>query len=678
MSDTRTDGDLLAAHLAGRAGAFEELVGRHAAMVLGACRRLLGAGPDAEDAGQATFVLLARKAGSLRGADDLGAWLHRSARLISRTALRARRRRVRHEKEAAVMRGSGGEAADSERLWREHADRLDDALDSLPTAYRQALVLCYFEGLSQGEAARRLSVPEATLSSRCTRGLEKLRARLGVRERRASVGALGALIAGRAAAEVPSSFVPSAVAAARGVAVSAPILALTEGALKVMFWSKVKVVGAFVAAAAILAAVTPPAVRAISRAAAGEAKAELPAPVDGLRLTVSADRKEFSPGETVKLQLTFENTSKEKMRAFLPPANWLDRSLSWKAEGPGAKQVMVARNMMARLSGLQDYPELAPGEKKTVQYSLRGNPPTVTGWQLTGAGVYKLAVSYTYNMNNPVYYPKGGLVGVQQGAAPAPGIPAPGIPAPGIPAPGGAAPARPAPRGPQPVPGKVWKGSLSSNAVELKLKEYDPAKGIDGLSVKLSAGVQKLKAGDELTLTVTFRNVSREKMKINGYRLANYVRVTGADAGAAGKYFSTARTGVWTPRGPNAEHFSELEPGAEKSYTVKISGDPPGFGVAGQSSRTFLTKPGKYKVSVFYRNAITYCFGAAGGRFPQRQNIEGKVWTGAVGSPEVEVELTGEVKPVPALYRKAGVVGPGGGPFQLMPGQVRPMGGVGN
>ncbi len=668
MSETRNDGELLAAHLAGREGAFEELAGRHAAMVLGVCRRLLGAGPDAEDAAQATFVLLARKAAGLRGAADLGAWLHRSARLISRTALRARRRRARHEKEAAVMRGTDGDPAGSERLWREHADRLDDALDSLPAAHRQALVLCYFEGLSQGEAARRLSVPQSTVSSRCTRGLEKLRARLGIRERRTGGAALGALIAARAAAEVPDSFVPSAVAAARGAAVSAPVLALTEGALKVMFWSKVKFVVAFVAAAAILAAVTPPAVRAVSRAAGGEAeaKAEPPAAVDGLRLTVSADRKEFSPGEKVKLRLTFENASKEKMRVFLPPANWLDRSLAWSAEGPGTKRMMVARNMMARLSGLGDYPELAPGGKKTVEYTLGGNPPGVTGWQLTKAGVYKLAVSYTYKMVNPLYY-----AGAGGGPAVGPALPAP---APGAPA-GGA----PALRGPQPVPGKVWKGSLSSNAVELKLKEYDPAKGIDGLSVKLSAGAAKFKAGEDLALTVAFRNVSGEKMKINTYRLENCVKVTGPDAGAAGRYFSTARTGVHHPPGPGAEHFVEIAPGAEKSFTVKIAGDPPGVGVAGHNQRTFLTRPGKYRVSFFYQNRTTYCLGAAGGRFPKRQNVEGKVWTGAVGSADVELELTGEVKPVPAVWRKAGVITPGGRPFgPMQPGQLRPMGAVGN
>ena len=264
MPEARTDGESLTAYLGGEAGAFEALTRRHAAMVLGVARRLLGPGPDAEDAAQATFVLLVRKASKLTGARDLGAWLHRSARLVARTALRARRRRSRHEKEAAAMRPAGEQARESEELWRQHAPRLDGALDALPARYRQALVLCYFEGLSRGQAARRLGCPESTVAGRCARGLEKLRGRLGVREQRLGAAALGALLAGRAAGEVPGDFIPSVVAAANGAAAGAPVLALTEGALKTMFWSKVKAVAASAAAVAALAVGTPLAVRAAS------------------------------------------------------------------------------------------------------------------------------------------------------------------------------------------------------------------------------------------------------------------------------------------------------------------------------------------------------------------------------------------------------------------------------
>jgi RNA polymerase sigma factor (sigma-70 family) len=652
LESERTDRELLAAHLAGDEGAFEQLAARHAAMVLAACRRQLSGG-DAEDAAQATFLVLVRKARSLAsGQGDLGAWLHRAASNVARTARRALATRARHEKEAGAMQSARSAGHEPEPLWREGKKHLDAALDSLPENYSQALVLCYFEGLSQSQAAARLSIPESTVATRCSRGLEKLRARLPAgRGRRMSVAALGTLLLAhvpQAGEGLPLDFLPSVVAAAKGAAVSAPILALTEGALKVMFWSKLKVVGACLAAAAVLAVATPQAMKAIS----GEkpkpvAKVTPPPAVDGLRVTLTAGKTEFSPGEKVKLTLCFENVSKEKMRVFLPPANWLDRSLSWTASGPGAQKQMVARNMMARLSGLKDYPELAPGAKKTVELQLGGNPPQVTGWQLTRPGEYKLSVAYRYSMTNPMHY-------------------------------GGGAPGRG-----QPVPGKVWKGTVATNTLKLRLKKYDPAKGIDGLTLKLSADRKAAQAGDAVTLKLTFKNVSGQKMSICNYKLANYVKLTGPDDQSAIKAFRMMRTNVWRPRGPNKQHFIELAPGAQKKFTVKISGNPPSVGVSGNSTRTFLTKAGKYKLSVFYQNRLKQYYAAApGARFPKRQPVGGKVWTGAIGSGEIEVEFKGSFKPLPATWRKAGKLGPGmlvpgggggGGLRPMPPGQIRPM-----
>jgi RNA polymerase sigma factor (sigma-70 family) len=667
LTRERTDRELLAAHLGGDEEAFEELASRHAAMVLAACRRQLGEGPDAEDAAQAAFVVMVRKAGSLsRGSGDLGAWLHRAASNVARTARRARATRARHEKEAAAMRLASGERSEAGALWRENREHLDAALDSLPEGYRQTLVLCYFEGLSQSQAAARLAIPESTVATRCARGLEKLRARLaargGRRARRTGGAALGSLIAEQAAKgaeRLPPAFVPSVVSAAKGAAASASILALTEGALSLMMWNKLKTIGLYLAAAAVLAAATPLAVVAAS----GE-KIKPPPAVDGLRVTLTADRTEFSPGEKVKLTLTFENVSKAKMRVFLPPANWLDRNLTWNAEGPGAQRMMVARNLMARLSGLGDFPELAPGAKKAVSYQLSGNPPGVTGWQLTKSGEYKLSASYRYNMVKPVYHQgAGGPV-----AAPFPG---PGAPRGGAPAGG---------RGPKPVPGKVWKGTVSTNELKLKLKKYDPAKGIDGLTVKISADKKAAKVGDAVTVKVTFKNVSKAAMKICNYKLAGCVKITGPDEESVVRAFSTARTGVWRPSGPVAGNFIELAPGAEKSFTVKIAGNPPSVAVPGASSRTFLTKGGKYKISIFYRNRWNRCASARpGGRWTK---VAGKVWTGAVGSEDLEVDFKGQPKPVPAGWRKAGKLGPGmivpggagGGGGGLRPAPIRPMG----
>ncbi|HOX05532.1 MAG TPA: RNA polymerase sigma factor [Planctomycetota bacterium] len=246
MPATLTDRELLSAHLAGEAGAFDELLRRHAGMILATCRGLLGAGPDAEDAAQAVFILLFRKAGALAGEGDLGAWLHRSALFVARTARRDRATRTRHEKEVPPMRRTDA-ASPGDRSTRPHAAAgIDAHLDALPEHYRQALVLCYYEGLSQSQAAARLRLPESTVANRCARALERLRERLAGRERELTAGALLTLLAARAgesAAALPAGFisgVTAAVGGAAATATTASAIALADGALKAMFWAKLK------------------------------------------------------------------------------------------------------------------------------------------------------------------------------------------------------------------------------------------------------------------------------------------------------------------------------------------------------------------------------------------------------------------------------------------------------
>jgi serpin B len=266
LDEARTDREVLAAHLAGESGAFEVAVRRHLAMVLAACRRLLGPGPDAEDAAQAAFLVLLRKAPELaRGTGDLGAWLHRAAGLVSRTALRARATRLRHEKEAAAMREERNASSPARG---DMPEGLDSALDALPARNREALVLTYFEGLSQRQAAKRLSLPASTVAMRCSRGLELLRSRLSAGDRaRLSAAALGALLLesfGDGAAAAPDSLLSSVLSLANGATAGAEVAAMAKGALKMMMWSKTKPILAAVLAALILAGAGPLALHALA------------------------------------------------------------------------------------------------------------------------------------------------------------------------------------------------------------------------------------------------------------------------------------------------------------------------------------------------------------------------------------------------------------------------------
>jgi RNA polymerase sigma factor (sigma-70 family) len=162
---------------AGDEAAFAALLARHGPMVLGVCRRALGRRAEVEDAFQATFLILARKAASIRDGDRLGPWLYGVARRVAARARADGIRRADIERRAA--RGEAVVIAEADRIDLRSA--LDEELDRLPSGYREAVVLCYFGGLSHEEAARRLRCPVGTVKSRIARGIDRLRSRMARR-----------------------------------------------------------------------------------------------------------------------------------------------------------------------------------------------------------------------------------------------------------------------------------------------------------------------------------------------------------------------------------------------------------------------------------------------------------------------------------------------------------------
>jgi RNA polymerase sigma factor (sigma-70 family) len=226
--------------------AFTGLLRRHGPMVWAVSRRVLPDPQDAEDVFQAAFLLLARKADSIRKRESVGSWLHGVAhRLALQARARGSRRRA-HEKRAADMRDTG---PGSEAVGREVREALDRALQELPECYRAALVLCYLEGKSHQEAARQLGCPLTTLRSRVARGRGMLRGRLMKHGLTLSAAGLAALlIAGSAPAAVPPLLAKAVLKAARPYAVgqaattlcSARVAELVEGGLRTMAVRKVK------------------------------------------------------------------------------------------------------------------------------------------------------------------------------------------------------------------------------------------------------------------------------------------------------------------------------------------------------------------------------------------------------------------------------------------------------
>src|SRR5262245_28937708 len=188
------DGELLERYVRCRdEAAFEMLLRRHGPMVLGVCRRVLGNAADAEDAFQATFLVLVRKAASLTARAVLGDWLHGVAR---RTALSARRACARRRaKEQAMARPDvQGEAIRDDWL-----PLLDEELCRLPENYRLPIVLCDLEGKTRREAADRLGWPEGTVAGRLARGRALLAGRLARHGGAVSSSSLAAVLAPSAA-----------------------------------------------------------------------------------------------------------------------------------------------------------------------------------------------------------------------------------------------------------------------------------------------------------------------------------------------------------------------------------------------------------------------------------------------------------------------------------------------
>jgi RNA polymerase sigma factor (sigma-70 family) len=237
--------------------AFEALVSRHGPMVQGLCRRILRDRHDAEDAFQATFLLLARKAGAIRSRDLVGPWLYRVAhRVAVKASQEATRRKARERPDPDAAEHApdpSGPPAEPDLAPAIHAE-----LAQLPETYRAPVVLCDLQGLSHEEAAARLRWPVGTVKGRLSRARDRLRDRLARRGIAAPAALVAAVLAGEAKAAVPvpllDSTVKAAVAAAAGrLAVglaSSPAALLAGGVARAMMLKKVQ----SAATAALLAA----------------------------------------------------------------------------------------------------------------------------------------------------------------------------------------------------------------------------------------------------------------------------------------------------------------------------------------------------------------------------------------------------------------------------------------
>jgi RNA polymerase sigma factor (sigma-70 family) len=294
LGEPPDDAELLRRFAAARdEAAFAALIGRHGPMVWGVCKRLLRRPQDAEDAFQATFLVLVRKSHSLLRPDLVGPWLHAVA---VRTASRLRAEVLRRDQRERPVVEEPVMEATPDLVWRDLRPVLDEEVGRLPAKYRAAFILCHLEGLTNEAAARRLGCPKGTVLSRLARGRQLLQRRLARRGLGLTAGALAAALAVEdCSAAVPVALGEStvrlglafAVGAAPG-SVSVHAATLAEGVLKSMFLTQMKLTVAVLLALGVTVA-------GMGLLAFGQGRGQSAAAADGV-----ADKKSGAPAVAAK------------------------------------------------------------------------------------------------------------------------------------------------------------------------------------------------------------------------------------------------------------------------------------------------------------------------------------------------------------------------------------------
>jgi len=556
-----TDAQLLARFSASRdETAFAALLQRHGPLVLNVCRRVLGNVHDADDAFQAVFLVLARKADSIRRKESLGSWLYGVAfRIASRLKANAARRR-NVERQAEPMTPA---TADHRAAWDDLQPILDEELSRLPEKYRVSIVLRYLQGKSNEEAAREAGCPAGTMSWRLAHGLDLLRQRLDRRGVAIPACGLAVLLTDHAASASLSPVLAAGTlqaavgfAAGQTAGVSLSILALAEGALKAMFLTKLKLtlvlllavglagIGAGWVSWNLLGQGTPTALavplpepkpapprnpedKAVSEPViANEAAFRLETnavwwlpPVDGQR--------------AIPLALRIENRGKEA-RQF---SRWRGNVVLLAADGTPLQHSSHSSRGVRRVfetDALEQGKQLTAAEPVQLNRRDWTKAPSLRWIDITDTpsafhdlkpGKYRVALQYT----------------IRNGAA------------------------------------GQWTGDVTTKPVEIEFREA-PSQAVDGLELMLTADKAEtaLKAdgstAEPVKLKLTFTNVSGKPLKLNTYGVqtwgfyGNFLRVIGPD----GKEVARSPQPPAPPAGPRAEQFPTLQPGSSWQYTLSF------------------------------------------------------------------------------------------------------------
>jgi len=312
--------------------AFEVLLWRHGAMVLGVCRRLLHNTQQIEDAFQATFLILVRKAASLRTRSSLASWLYKIAYRIALHSRTSDSRRHQGEQPGREPMVEG----DDDLLWRDLRPVLDEEINHLPERYRSAFVLCYLQGKTNAEAARELGCPVGTILSRLAWARERLRGKLTRRGVTLSGALLASLWPQLADAAVTSGLIRTTLGLTTTGVVPVTVNSLVKGVLQAMVWTRIKLLtmlflcvgvlttatGLFYRAQAGDTALSPARPAAVDPAQPGPAikgvnVINVPSQRDGILAVVGTEIKEgerIAPSQVIKIRMEGKEVRYRKLR----------------------------------------------------------------------------------------------------------------------------------------------------------------------------------------------------------------------------------------------------------------------------------------------------------------------------------------------------------------------------
>jgi RNA polymerase sigma factor (sigma-70 family) len=353
-----SDAELLERFVAHRdESAFELLVWRHERLVSGVCRRVLGNVHDAEDAFQAAFLVLARKAASIGRGQALASWLYQVAvriALRARAAAAARAGRERQGVDLSAIPATDEAAVEG----RDLALVLDEEVGRLPEQYRGLVVLCCLEGRTYGQAARQLGCSLGTVSTRLTRAREILRGRLERRGVALGAAALAAVLGERAvSAALVQQTARAAALGAPDSAVSPAVAALTKGALNAMRMTKLKVAAALLLTVCLFgggAALFPP-------------RSEPPARAGG-QVQKQAPTGKAEAADRARLQGTWVSVSINNEGKDAPAEVAATLELLFKGDRVTSKRLLDTQETTYRLNATRQPKtiELGEGERREV------------------------------------------------------------------------------------------------------------------------------------------------------------------------------------------------------------------------------------------------------------------------------------------------------------------------